>query len=144
MKINLRHITEKDIDILYDWRNHESTRVYFFNQDSVEYNIHQDYVRSMIKDQDRNQYMLEIDGVSVATIKDQLSDSIKELSYTVSPDYRGKRVSTLLMTVYLHENFGDFLCRIFENNIASIKMVERCGFKLEKVVDSVCHYKISR
>lgn len=144
MKINFRHITEEDTDILYHWRNHESTRKYFFSRDTIEYGTHQTYINNMIQDQDKNQYILQIDGVSVATIKDNPFDDIKELSYTVSPDYRGKRVSTLLMNVYLHGKSGDFLCRIFEDNIASIKMVERCGFELNKVVDGVCYFMINR
>ena len=143
MNLILRPITEDDAEILYQWHNDEGTRAYSFDSNQVDYSTHQSYISKMINSSDKNQFMFEINGVKVATIKDKPYNNIKELSYTVSPDHRGKKISTLLMGVYLHGKSGEFLCKIHRENIPSIRMIERCGYTIDLIdINSICHYKI--
>ena len=142
MNFNLRLITKDDTDILLRWHNDEVTRMYSFDRQPVDYDSHETYISNTIESSIINQYILEIDNVSVATIKDRPYNNIRELSYTVSPDYRGKRLSIILMSLYLYGKSGEYLCKINESNTPSIKMVERCGYKLQKILDKTCYYNI--
>lgn len=144
MLINLREITYKDSDLLLEWHNDEGTRRYSFDHSEVDKSLHSKYITNIIEDAERTQYLLEVDGIPVGTIKDKLLKNCIELSYTVSPHHRGMKISTLLMTCYLHNRNGKFLCKIDERNIPSIKMVERCGYKLDSVLNGICHYSLNR
>lgn len=144
MIFNLRPISIDDSDILYIWANDSGTREASFNTRAIEKEEHELYMESILKSKTNNQFILEIDGIGVGTIKDSIKEGVTEMNYTVSPDYRGKRISSLMMSIYLHNRKGKFLCRIKETNIPSIKMVERCGFILSDKVDEVLHYNIVR
>ena len=67
-----------------------------------------------------------------------------ELSYTISPLYRGKGIGQIMMSLYLIEQKGTFLCEVKEVNIPSIKMIEKWGFKIFKTENGVNFYKLSQ
>jgi len=144
MLINLREITYSDSKLLLEWHNDQGTRKFSFDHSEVDLSSHTKYINNIIEDTERTQYLLEVNGVPVGTIKDKLLEDCTELSYTVSPYHRGMKISILLMTCYLHNRNGKFLCKINERNIPSIRMVERCGYKLDNVINGVCHYSLSR
>ena len=48
------------------------------------------------------------------------------------------------MNLYFVNKTGKFLCKIKTNNIPSIKMGERCGFVLDKVIDKGGYYIVER
>ena len=47
-----------------------------------------------------------------------------------------------MMMKFLEDRKGSFLCKIKQNNVPSIKMVERCGFKLSKVENKAAYYTL--
>jgi len=140
VKTNLRKIEYSDWPILLDWANDSVMRKNAFNQNKITQEEHLNYIKNMLKDSSKNIYILEINDVPVATIKDSLLEDFIELSYNISPKYRGKKLSILLLNLYLYDHSGKFLCRIKKENIPSIRMVERCGFTLDKEDNGVLYY----
>ena len=67
-----------------------------------------------------------------------------ELSYTISPMYRGKKIGQIMMSLYLIERKGSFLCEVKEENVPSIKMIEKLGFKFFKNENGVNFYKLNQ
>ena len=67
-----------------------------------------------------------------------------ELSYTISPMYRGKKIGQIMMSLYLIERKGSFLCEVNEENVPSIKMIEKLGFKLFNTEKRVNFYKLNQ
>ena len=67
-----------------------------------------------------------------------------ELSYTINPDYRGKKIGQVLMQIYLIDRKGQFFCDVKNSNIPSIKMIEKLGFKLFNQTKNVNTYKLSK
>jgi ribosomal protein S18 acetylase RimI-like enzyme len=67
-----------------------------------------------------------------------------ELSYTISPMYRGKKIGQIMMSLYLMERKGSFLCEVKEDNAPSIKMIEQLGFKLFNTEKRVNFYKLNQ
>lgn len=144
MIFNLRKIELKDSSLLFGWVNDSSTRENSFNSKTIKPEEHQIYIQNMLGSQTKNQYILEIDNVPIGTIKDNILEDCIEISYALSPLARGKKLSSILMNLYLVNKTGKFLCKIKTNNIPSIKMVERCGFILDKVIDKVGYYILER
>ena len=58
--------------------------------------------------------------------------------------YRGKKIGQIMMSLYLIERKGSFLCEVKEENVPSIKMIEKLGFKLFKSVKRVKSYKLNQ
>ncbi len=144
MKFNLRLIVSSDSDILYKWVNDPVTRESSFNTHVIKREEHNKYIQFILRSETDNQFILDIDGTSVGTIKESATEDCTELTYAISPKSRGKRIASLMMNLYLYNRRGNFLCQIKESNVPSIKMVERCGFTLSDKVDGVLNYNIVR
>jgi|TARA_B110000977_G_C11059737_1_gene485480 RimJ/RimL family protein N-acetyltransferase len=144
MNFNLREIIYNDYPKLLEWVNDPDTRLNSINQGLVKIDEHIDYIKSILNSTTINQYILEIDGDGVGTIKDEILDGCIEISYSINPKYRGKKLGILMMQLYLYNRKGTFLCVVKQNNIPSIKMVERIGYKLDRVENNLCYYILKR
>lgn len=144
MIFNLREIHFDDSPILFDWANDAVARSNSFNEKQIELEEHEQYIKNMIVNPLTTQYILEIDGIPVGTIKDKILNDCIQLGYEISPQHRNKGLSVILMNLYLYERRGKFLCEIKSTNIPSIKMVQRCGYTLQKEINGVCYYVLHR
>jgi len=141
--LNLREVKKSDWKVLLEWRNDKITRQNFFNSDLVSVSEHKKYIKNTITNPNRTLFILEYNEIPVGTIReDRLEKDELELSYTISPMYRGKKISQIMMSLYLIERKGSFLCEVKEENIPSIKMIEKLGFKLFNTEKKVNFYKL--
>jgi len=109
----------------------------------VSVNEHEEYIKNTITNPHGTQFILELNDVPIGTIReDRLETDEFELSYTVNPKYRGKKIGQLMMNLYLINRKGSFLCEIKEGNIPSIKMIEKFGFKFFKQEGGMNYYKL--
>ena len=142
---NLREITQSDWKVLLEWRNDKNTRQNSFNSDLISVSEHKEFIKNTITNTNRTQFILEYNEIPVGTIReDKLGKDEFELSYTISPMYRGKKIGQIMMSLYLIERKGSFLCEVKEENVPSIKMIEKLGFKLFKSVKRVKSYKLNQ
>ena len=140
---NLREVKKSDWEVLLEWRNDKITRQNFFNSDLVSVSEHKEYIKNTIINPNRTLYILEYNEIPVGTIReDRLEKDELELSYTISPMYRGKKIGQIMMSLYLIERKGSFLCEVKEENIPSIKMIEKLDFKLFNTENRVNFYKL--
>ena len=144
MNFKLREIVYEDYPKLLEWVNDSDTRLNSINQDIVTLDEHKDYIKSIIDNPLKTQYILDIDGDAIGTIKESVSEDHTEVSYSLNPDFRGKRLGILIMQLYLYNRKGNFLCVIKKGNIPSIKMVERVGYKLTKERTNLGYYTLNR
>ena len=141
---NLREVTKSDWKVLLEWRNDKITRQNSFNSDLVSVSEHKEYIKNTIANPNRKLFVLEYNDIPVGTIReDRLENDELELSYTISPMYRGKRIGQIMMSLYLIDTEGSFLCEVKEENISSIKMIEKLGFKLFNKEKRVNFYKLN-
>ncbi|MBT7622946.1 MAG: GNAT family N-acetyltransferase [Flavobacteriaceae bacterium] len=142
---NLREVKKSDWKVLLKWRNDNITRQNFFNSDLISVSEHKEYIKNTINNPNRTQFILEYNEIPVGTIReDRLDKGEFELSYTISPMYRGKKIGQIIMSLYLIERKGSFLCEVKEENIPSIKMIEKLGFKLFNTEKKVNLYKLNQ
>jgi RimJ/RimL family protein N-acetyltransferase len=141
---NLREVTQSDWKVLLEWRNEKITRQNSFNSDLVSLSEHKEYIKNTIANPNRKLFVLEYNDIPVGTIReDRLENDELELSYTISPMYRGKKIGQIMMSLYLIDTEGSFLCEVKEENISSIKMIEKLGFKLFNKEKRVNFYKLN-
>ena len=142
---NLREVTKSDWKVLLEWRNDKITRQNSFNSDLVSVSEHKEYIKNTITNPNRTLFILEYNEIPVGTIReDRLEKDELELSYTISPMYRGKKIGQIMMSLYLIERKGSFLCKVNEENVPSIKMIEKLGFKLFNTEKRVNFYKLNQ
>ena len=140
----LRKVTKSDWKILLEWRNEKITRQNSFNSDLFSLSEHKEYIKNTIANPNRKLFVLEYNDIPVGTIReDRLENDELELSYTISPMYRGKKIGQIMMSLYLIDTEGSFLCEVKEENIPSIKMIEKLGFKLFNKEKRVNFYKLN-
>ena len=141
----LRKVTKNDWKVLLEWRNDKITRQNSFDSELISANTHKEFINDSLIDADRNLFILEYNEIPVGTIReDKLDKEEFELSYTINPLYRGKKIGQIMMSLYLIERKGSFLCEVNEENVPSIKMIEKLGFKIFKVVNRVKFYKLKQ
>ena len=141
---NLREVKKSDWKVLLEWRNDKITRQNSFNSDLVSVSEHKEYIKNTINNPNRTLFILEYNEIPVGTIRaDRLEKDELELSYTISPMYRGKKIGQIMMSLYLIDTEGSFLCEVKEENISSIKMIEKLGFKLFNKEKRVNFYKLN-
>tara|TARA_B100000035_G_C21035808_1_gene570899 strand:- start:2104 stop:2553 length:450 start_codon:yes stop_codon:yes gene_type:complete len=144
-KINLRKINLTDLKILFNWRNDDKTRRNSLNTKKIGLKEHTEYLKKLIRDPNKNQYILEINSNPVATLTELKLDNKKsQLSYNVDPEQRGKKIGQLLLNTYLSKRTGIFVCNIKNSNIPSIKMIEKIGFSLTRNNEDICIYELNK
>ena len=110
---NLREITQSDWKVLLEWRNDKNTRQNSFNSDLISVSEHKEFIKNTITNTNRTQFILEYNEIPVGTIReDKLGKDEFELSYTISPIYRGKKIGQIMMGLYLIERSGSFCVKL--------------------------------
>ena len=106
---------------------------------------HKEYINNAITYPNRTLFILEYNEIPVGTIReDRLEKDELKLSYTISPMYRGKKIGQIMMSLYLIERKGSFLCEVNEENVPSIKVIKKLGFKLFNTEKRVNFYKLNQ
>ena len=140
---NLREIKKSDWKFLLEWRNDKVTRQNFFHSELISINKHKEYISDSITNPNRTIFILEYNEIPVGTIREDILDKDEfELSYEISPMFRGKKIGQMMMGLYLIERKGSFLCLVKAENTASIKMIQKLGFKLFKAENRVNFYML--
>lgn len=140
---SLEKIQYNDWELLLKWRNNEAVRNNSKNEEPIEEEQHKEYILDLIKSSDKNQYFYVVNSKKIGYIREDRYKNHKELSYVVSPDQQGKGYGIRMIAKYLEFNKGTFICHIKEDNIASIKAVERNGFHLSDKQNDMLEYKIN-
>ena len=134
----LRKVTKGDWKVILEWRNDKITRQNSFNSELISINTHKEFIKNTLINTDRNLFILEYNEIPVGTIREDRVDKDEfELSYVISPKYRGKKIGQIMISLYLIGRKGSFLCEVKEENFSSIKMIENLDFKLFKTENRV-------
>jgi RimJ/RimL family protein N-acetyltransferase len=142
MEFIIRKIDTEDWDDLLIWRNDELTRKMFINGGIVNKEDHYSYMDKMSKNKNREQFIFIHDNKKIGTIRiDKLNDEFVEFSYTINPKYRGNGYGSLMMKLFLFGKVGKYRCEIKPENIGSIRMAEKNGFKFRNKSGEILIYE---
>lgn len=129
--MKLRKVIFDDWKILLDWRNDPLTRKNSFTQEIIKEENHKKWFRKNLIDKTSNIFILETEtNEPVGTIRsDKTVNNSYLLSWNISPYHRKKGYGNLILNLFLQNKVGIFTAEIKPENLASIKMVEKNGFK---------------
>jgi len=129
--MKLRKAIFNDWKILLDWRNDPLTRKNSFTQEIIKEENHKKWFKKNLTDKTSNVFILENKiGVPVGTIRaDEGDDNHYLLSWNISPNYRKKGYGSLILNLFLQNKIDIFTAEIKPENIYSVKMVLKNGFK---------------
>lgn len=144
MKLVLREVTGKDIDLLFRWANDPVTRQNAFHTEQIPYETHRAWFVRMLADRDVMKYILCNASSNTEEMQDigQIRLSIEDgealIDYSIDPDKRGHGFGTkmiLMAEEKLRESRADVIyCKgqVKHENIASAKAFEKCGYDREE------------
>jgi UDP-2,4-diacetamido-2,4,6-trideoxy-beta-L-altropyranose hydrolase len=136
---NLRLAITEDNDTTYGWANQEATRKYAFNKDYIPFENHTNWFLSKLASAHCLYFILTEGEKPIGSIRFDLNGSIATISYLLDPITHGKGLGTILMKKGL-EMFEKLIDSneikiiqgyVLMENIPSVKLFERFGFKLE-------------
>lgn len=135
----LRKATKKDSRRLFDWRNDKETRQQSLNTALIKRPAHEQWLAKSLVNPDRQLFIFEEKGTPAGTCRiDRETENgreVFELSWTIAPEQRGKglgkkMLGELLALETLQNNLVKAVVK--GENLASVKMVEKLGFRFER------------
>jgi len=136
---HLRLATAEDNDTTYEWANQEATRKYAFSKDFIPFENHTNWFLSKLASAHCLYFILTEREKPIGSIRFDLNGSIATISYLLDPITHGKGLGTILMKkgLEMFENLIDLneikiiQGYVLMENIPSVKLFERFGFKVE-------------
>jgi RimJ/RimL family protein N-acetyltransferase len=150
MEIYLRFAAEDDARLLYLWRNHSGTRKYARNTENFSYESHLEWFKASLKDPNKNIFLaVDETGERVGQIRFERDGGMAQIDIAVSPAMQGKCIGTVLLKTgcdrYLNNWDVDYLfAEIRKENIASIRIFEKAGFKIREEDDEMIRMRLCR
>ena len=140
MTIKLRLATLNDADFLLMCRNDIVTRLASSSADEVTREEHLKWLNSVINDPARKLYIAMENTTPAGTVRADQQDDVTELSWTVSPDARGKGIGEKMIKILASQIKGSICARIKTSNIASINIAKSLGMELYKEEDDMLYF----
>lgn len=145
-RVYLRPITREDTDDIIRWRNSEAVRPYFIYQKPFTREGHENWLKTMIDTKKGYQFIICEKNTDRAIGCTYLRDFEKEhnkIEYGMflgEKSEAGKGISAEIVRLTLDFCFEDLkvhkvFCRIFADNMPSIKGCERGGFRREAYLE---------
>ena len=145
-KVYLRPITLEDTDNIIRWRNSENVRPYFIYQKPFTREGHLEWLRTMIDTKKGYQFIVceygtdRPIGCTYLRDFDEQHNKIEYGMFLGEKSEAGKGISSEIVKLTLDFCFEDLnihkvFCRIFADNMPSIKGCERGGFHREAYLE---------
>jgi len=130
-KINLvlRLARQEDAGLLLQWRNDADTRHNSFHSQPIAWSDHLRWLRETLEDKETDLYIAERNGLPVGTVKVQRTGNSTELSWTVSPEQRGKGIGKQMVRQLARQISGTLVARIKPANNASVAIAKYIGMR---------------
>ena len=138
--IRLRPATARDAELLLEWRNDPDTVNSSHQTRKIQREEHRSWLSRIIDTADRHLLVAEEKGSPVGTVRADLSGGVYELSWTVSPDARGRGVGKCIVALTAAQILEPIRAKIKSDNIASVRIAEHAGMVFEREVNGVLHF----
>lgn len=149
--LRLREVRRADRDILFQWANDPETRRQAFHTEPIPYEDHIAWFEHVMTDKTVYQYLLCRGDVLLGQIRLNVEDGSALISYSVSPENRGKGCGAEMLRLLEKRMASAPLCGITRlvaqvkyGNIASAKTFEKCGYRKNEMPDYIQYEKCGR
>jgi RimJ/RimL family protein N-acetyltransferase len=128
--LTFRPVTVDDYQLLLSWRNDPLTRQQSFQDHVISEAEHLQWLSMMLGRPDRHLWLVQRDGENVGVLRQDKLDGYCELSWTVSPQARGKGFGKQMVKQFADSLAGELRASIKPSNASSVKIALYAGFKL--------------
>lgn len=141
-KLSLRPATLEDAELLLKWRNDATTRMASHTVDEVKLEKHIEWLKSTLKNKNRQLYVAEENGIFVGTVRADFENGGYELSWTVAPEARGQGLGKRMVALLANKIKEPIRAEVKKGNDASSRIAEYSGMKFVKAdSNDVLHYQ---
>ncbi|WP_337366003.1 GNAT family N-acetyltransferase [Phascolarctobacterium sp.] len=137
-KLYLRIVEEKDMKLLFDWRNDELVRKNSFSMDPIQWQEHIKWFNATLEKSYVLFFMMMCGGQAVGQIRIVLEeDNVASISYSIAGEFRGLGYGRYILHLVENEIYKRFNNRyilkalVKEDNLASQRSFERLGYLLQ-------------
>lgn len=138
--MHLRPATVDDAAILFTWRTDPLTQAASHNSGELVYADHVEWLKRSLTMPNRRIYIATLGANPVGTVRTDVVDGITELSWTVSPEHRGRGYGKRMVTTAVGMLTGPVRAEIKAENGASRRIAEAAGFQYVSESDGVLHF----
>jgi len=133
--ISLRPATAADVSRLFEWRDADETRRFFFDPAPLERHIHEQWLRETLARGDRRLLIGETRDGPVGVLRFDLLNDEAEISVYLVPGRQGRGLGTDLLRVGVAwaqqalPGIDRLTARIHPDNLASHRAFAKSGFR---------------
>lgn len=139
-ELKLRPAVSDDCEMLFIWRNDPFTREMSHSTSEIKRDDHNRWFEKTLKDPTRKIFIAEESGEAVGTVRTEWKNGKILLSWTVSPQARGKNVGKRMVALLVNSIKEAIVAEVKKENVASARIAEYAGLKLERDENGVCYY----
>jgi len=116
MTVKVRDAVLDDIEDIYIWRNHETTRPMLHNTEAIEREAHSKWYSEALRNPDRCSLIcyLEGSGIKIGSVSFEIQAETALISIIINPKMRGKKLATTCLVEVI---------RIFRSRYSMIKVL---------------------
>tara|TARA_R110002110_G_scaffold415719_1_gene654180 strand:+ start:18011 stop:18469 length:459 start_codon:yes stop_codon:yes gene_type:complete len=142
MDIRLRSATEKDTQLIFDWRNNPKTRQFSIDSSELSWKNHCTWIKAVIQNPYQQLLIAEQNSSPIGVLRFDVSENTIEITAMISIFLDPNRIHRGLGTTIIqqgcdwlksnHPNIAMVTAHILPENIASKKAFIKCGFEEKK------------
>ena len=135
-KYSLSAVSQKDLEILYFWRNQKSVREWSFNKDKISKNTHRVWFKKNLKNKKNIIKIFRYNNLRCGMVRLNLLKKNYNLNYLINKKYRKKKLGKKMLSVFLKKIYKEInkktyiIAKSEIRNISSNKCLLSVGFKL--------------
>lgn len=146
-EFSVRPVVVEDAQFLLNLRNDEHSRRWSRTHHVIAWEDHVGWLARTLADDSRVYRLVEVDGSPGGTVRYDIDDNAQgELSILISAELRGRGVAPTALALgesELQQARPDvrlILAVVKEENVASRRLFEACGYRLDRIEDGWCDY----
>lgn len=139
--VSFRRAQTSDSKKLFDWRNDPVTRANSISTDPVSWPRHEEWFAKSLVDSKREIWLAIFNNQDVGMIRLDRGQDVTELSWSVAPEHRGRGLGSQILATFVSEHPAAYVAKVKKQNLASLKMAEKAGFKIFKEDDDLALLK---
>ncbi len=139
--LSIRAATRGDSEMMYVWRNHETTRNMSLHREEIPWQLHQAWLNDSLKAEGRHVLVGMVGQTAIGIIRfDVRSEYQAEVSLYLDPALLGLGLGRSMLLVgeeymLVHRpEIREFMATVLEHNTGSTRMFSSCGYHLRQGV----------
>ena len=139
-RIVLRDGTMEDARFLYECRNDKAARIASHHTEEISYESHLEWLRKSLYAPNCIIKIAEYAGKSVGVVRGNISDGVCCLSWMLDERARGQGLAKEMVRLFADDIPVSLRADVKVDNIASIKVAESAGMRIEGEEDGFLHF----